>query len=385
MPTRTVQDYNQPHETLKHRICTDGDHRQAIRQNRVKRRTAISSFGLLSAASTLTAAASFLVKAPKANAKVLYKPPEITTTSSPSAVQLAKDMQSLNTTFYGAHWCSHCRAQKEVLGKEAFQMIRYVECAEDGVHSQRGLCKMREIPGYPTWEINGVLYPGEMDEKELRSLVDDILDEKRQSVAILARSDDSNVANNVAASADNASNSNALNSNAPANTIKNPQWAVNLLYDSECPVCMAEVSFLRSHDPHGVLLFTDIAKPDYDPTQPQNGGVPYEDAMERIHAVTKEGEVVAGVEVFRRTYGAIGLGWLFAISKIPIVGSVADGVYDTWALNRLRITGRPEVLEQLKRRKELRKAQCEDDIPLSSDGAANSDDPKGRRRCPSLT
>ena len=62
---------------------------------------------------------------------------------------------------FGAYWCSHCIDQKNTLGKDAFQLINYVECDEDGVQSKAPACKAREIPGFPTWEIGGKLFPGE--------------------------------------------------------------------------------------------------------------------------------------------------------------------------------------------------------------------------------
>ncbi|KAL3914001.1 MAG: hypothetical protein SGILL_006272, partial [Bacillariaceae sp.] len=103
----------------------------------------------------------------------LYAPPEITTESSERATALAKSLNSLNAKMYGAHWCSHCYDQKQVFGKEAFPTyIKYIECSKDGVNSQSKLCKIMEVPGYPTWEIQGKLYPGELELEELEELVD---------------------------------------------------------------------------------------------------------------------------------------------------------------------------------------------------------------------
>jgi len=45
--------------------------------------------------------------------------------------------------------------------------------------------------------------------------------------------------------------------------------------------------------------------------------------MKYIHAVLPNGEVVKGVEVFRRIYEVIGLGWVYAATKIPLIGSAA--------------------------------------------------------------
>ena len=71
---------------------------------------------------------------------------------------------------YGAYWCSHCNNQKQVFGAGGARLIGYVECAVDGYNSQRGVCKEKDIAGYPTWEINGKYYPGEKSLYELAKL-----------------------------------------------------------------------------------------------------------------------------------------------------------------------------------------------------------------------
>lgn len=58
------------------------------------------------------------------------------------------------------------------------------------------------------------------------------------------------------------------------------------------------------------------------------------------------------VEVFRRLYEAVGLGWVYAVTTIPAVGRAADAVYDVWAKYRLPITGRPDLLEVMRTRDE---------------------------------
>ena len=87
---------------------------------------------------------------------------------------------------YGAYWCSHCFDQKEAFGKQVFSHnnenpskfnIEYVECSKDGENSQTKLCKSKEVPGYPTWEIQGKLYPGEQELDELEDLVKTIMAE----------------------------------------------------------------------------------------------------------------------------------------------------------------------------------------------------------------
>eukprot|EP00741_Cyanophora_paradoxa_P010737 tig00020538_g10379.t1 len=80
--------------------------------------------------------------------------------SSPAALALASHLQRLGARFYGAFWCTHCAEQKALLGPEAFAMLDYVECDARVQNGVPATCKERGVKGYPTWEINGELYPG---------------------------------------------------------------------------------------------------------------------------------------------------------------------------------------------------------------------------------
>lgn len=102
-------------------------------------------------------------------------PPPITAASSAHAIKIGEDLKSLEAKFYGAYWCSHCFEQKQRLGKEAFYSnVYYVECSPEGLNSQSNLCKEKDIPGYPTWEIGGKFFPGEMFLDELEDIIKDV-------------------------------------------------------------------------------------------------------------------------------------------------------------------------------------------------------------------
>ncbi len=132
-----------------------------------------------------------------------------------------------------------------------------------------------------------------------------------------------------------------------------PTWQIKLLYDGECPLCVKEVNFLRAKDGgRGLVEFVDIAADEYDPAE--HGGVDFETAMGRIHAVLADGSVIQNVEVFRRVYEVLGMGWIYAITKVPVIGAIADWLYGIWAAWRLRLTGRPDLAELVRRRQERR-------------------------------
>jgi hypothetical protein len=70
---------------------------------------------------------------------------------------------------------------------------------------------------------------------------------------------------------------------------------IDLLYDSECPICQMEVDFLKKRDVNNRIRFTDLSSSDYNPAD--HGNVRFEDGMRKIRAVLPGNKVVTGVEV----------------------------------------------------------------------------------------
>lgn len=134
----------------------------------------------------------------------------------------------------------------------------------------------------------------------------------------------------------------ALPDNRPALASAVPNWEITLLYDGDCPLCLREVNFLRKKDAgRGLVNFVDIADDNY--TAAAHGGIDFETAMGRIHAVLADGTVIKNVEVFRQIYRILGIGWIYAPTRWPLVGPLVDKLYDLWADLRLRVTGRPPL------------------------------------------
>jgi thiol-disulfide isomerase/thioredoxin len=60
---------------------------------------------------------------------------------------LASCLTQKGAVMYGASWCPHCQAQKEMFGT-AFSKVKYVECEEE-----KQKCADEEITGLPTWKF----------------------------------------------------------------------------------------------------------------------------------------------------------------------------------------------------------------------------------------
>jgi len=118
-------------------------------------------------------------------------------------------------------------------------------------------------------------------------------------------------------------------------------FAIKVLYVGECPLCAREIAFLRRRDRRGAIAFEDIAAAGFDASR---YGLDQVGLMSRIHGVLPDGTVIEGVEVFRRLYGAIGLGWLVAPTRWPLLRGLFDRAYRVFARNRLRWTGREDAL-----------------------------------------
>jgi predicted DCC family thiol-disulfide oxidoreductase YuxK len=131
-----------------------------------------------------------------------------------------------------------------------------------------------------------------------------------------------------------------------------PAWSIKLLYDGLCPLCVREVNFLTRRDSgRGIVTFVDIADLDY--CAADHGGVEFAQAMGRIHAVLPDGSVIRGVEVFRHVYDVLGIGWIYAATKWPMIRPVVDKLYDLWASWRLALTGRPNLATLIAERQML--------------------------------
>ena len=111
-------------------------------------------------------------------------------------------------------------------------------------------------------------------------------------------------------------------------------WAIKVLYDHACPMCRREVGWLNDRDKRGRVFFEDISSPEFDAAR---YGLEKNAVEGAIHGVLPDGRIISGVEVFRRMYSAVGLGWLLAPTAWPVLRGLADAAYRGFARHRVRM------------------------------------------------
>ena len=115
---------------------------------------------------------------------------------------------------------------------------------------------------------------------------------------------------------------------------------LTIFFDGGCPLCKREVDFMSSRNQKGFLKFIDINGSEF---SFDKYGITYKEAMERIHALKSDGSVIKDVNVFQEAYSLIGLGWIYAPTKLPIIDKIIGLIYGVWAKYRLKITFRPPI------------------------------------------
>jgi predicted DCC family thiol-disulfide oxidoreductase YuxK len=110
-----------------------------------------------------------------------------------------------------------------------------------------------------------------------------------------------------------------------------------LLYDGDCPICRREAEWLARRDRNDRLALENIAALGFDPGR---YGLSWEEVTGSVHGILPDGRVVRRIEAIRQAYRAVGLGWLVAPTRLPIVRGLLDRAYGLFAGNRVRL-GRP--------------------------------------------
>ena len=116
---------------------------------------------------------------------------------------------------------------------------------------------------------------------------------------------------------------------------------LTIFFDGGSPLSKREVDFLQSRNQKGHLSFIDINTSDF--YLDLKYGITYKQAMERIHAFKSDGSLIKDIKVFQEAYTLIGLGWIYAPTKLPIFDKFIEFIYGIWAKYRLKLTFRPSI------------------------------------------
>eukprot|EP00884_Botryococcus_braunii_P019413 jgi/Botrbrau1/6155/Bobra.331_2s0045.1 len=118
--------------------------------------------------------------------------------------------------------------------------------------------------------------------------------------------------------------------------LEDPNWQAKYLYDGDCPVCASVKAFLQNADGgKGRIKFVDISDGDYDPAANKN--IEYEEAMEDIHAIKRDGTVIKGYAALQLLYEVVGLGWVMRLAALPGVAWLVEKLYSSVSGNRHKL------------------------------------------------
>jgi len=67
--------------------------------------------------------------------------------------------------------------------------------------------------------------------------------------------------------------------------------------------------------------------------------VTYEEAMETIHAIKRDGTIMTGSDALKGMYRTVGWGWIADVMALPIVDKVVDLFYKALAKYRIPLSG----------------------------------------------
>ncbi len=114
-------------------------------------------------------------------------------------------------------------------------------------------------------------------------------------------------------------------------------WTIKYLYDGECDMCKQLMATLKAKDRDGRIKFVNIASLSFNPRD--NEGITYEEAMESLHAIKRDGTIMTGPAALQQLYSAVGWGWVSSLMALPLVDKLVDIFYKIVAKYRLPMSG----------------------------------------------
>ncbi|MBI3188764.1 MAG: DUF393 domain-containing protein [Gammaproteobacteria bacterium] len=117
---------------------------------------------------------------------------------------------------------------------------------------------------------------------------------------------------------------------------------LTIFYDSQCPLCLAEMQQLKKLDKTGSLGFANLHDADFEERYPHIDKV-YANRI--LHGQLDTGEILLGLDVTCKAWSLAGKHRWLAILRWPVIRILADSIYLLFARHRYRIsywlTGKP--------------------------------------------
>ena len=108
---------------------------------------------------------------------------------------------------------------------------------------------------------------------------------------------------------------------------------LTIFYDGDCPLCLAEIHFLKQHNQRGLLLFKSLQQLDA-----ANADINCDLAFKTIHAKLGANEIIIGPEVFYEAYKRTDLRLVNYLFSIKLIRFIYAKFYGFFAKYRQQIS-----------------------------------------------
>jgi predicted DCC family thiol-disulfide oxidoreductase YuxK len=115
-----------------------------------------------------------------------------------------------------------------------------------------------------------------------------------------------------------------------------PNNKLQLFYDSQCPLCQAEILFLQSRNKKNLLEFIDVSDRQYSASDFQ---ISCDAALDNMHGKFSDGQIIVGVPVFAEAYRRADLPFLAWIFSRTWTQPFLKPAYKIFAKYRHQISG----------------------------------------------
>ncbi|QZO15612.1 thiol-disulfide oxidoreductase DCC family protein [Pseudoalteromonas piscicida] len=108
-----------------------------------------------------------------------------------------------------------------------------------------------------------------------------------------------------------------------------------VFYDGNCPLCVGEMNELKRFDQHNKIDLVNIHDNRFSTEFPE---IEHEAAMAKLHGYDSQGKLILGLDVTAAAWGQVGKHRWIKLLRLPIIRTIADGVYLFFARHRMKIS-----------------------------------------------